>query len=604
MLYKVTTILSTILLCGYISTFAQDARSIVQPKIAISGNEIGQPAENTDVFTSAPVSFGKHNSGGLIWTVNNITDTQSGYDLQSNGSTQQLWYDLNNPGFVHSTFTYSAVDDNVWADRTCLYFGSTDFGTTWFELGGVPVNTGTSGRSGFPSIVGTSTGAAVISNHNNADQTATRSTIFIDNGPFEYNFTNHDPGATPNNQGEAIWPMLAINSDDDIVLASSINGGDSFYVNTLSNGVFSGWLPENGDQAETHSLNFSNGGKVGLAWIGGIGNDGNVYYKESTDNGLTWSTPVTVFTAIPDPVVPGDIYGPIRGVCVSFVDEAPVVVFEAGWQTNTGNYYPGREADIRFWSPNINGGVPKVIADSNNVSYFPNYGVADVMWHINRPVIGRSQLPGYLFVAFAATTGEYWPGASAADSTAFMCGMFLYSSDGGETWSDPEQFTPVSTPSLDFRHVSITPVAPAEPTDDDIITVHLVMQGDPMPASTANGWNIMPPSVTAQYYHFTTEILVVGVDDDIRVNEFNLEQNYPNPFNPSTSINYTLAEAGDVSLRVFDVLGREVATLVNSTQNAGSYDITFDASDLASGLYIYTLKTGNFVSSKKMMLLK
>ncbi len=89
---------------------------------------------------------------------------------------------------------------------------------------------------------------------------------------------------------------------------------------------------------------------------------------------------------------------------------------------------------------------------------------------------------------------------------------------------------------LDFRHVSIVPVAPVAPTDDDIITVHIAMQGDPMPASTANGWNIMPPSVTAQYYHFTSEILVVGVDDEIVANNFNLEQNYPNPFNPSTTI--------------------------------------------------------------------
>ncbi len=80
-------------------------------------------------------------------------------------------------------------------DRTSLYFGSTDGGTNWFELGGVPVNNGTTGRSGFPSIIGTSTGAAVISNHNNAlPSTTTRSTVFIDNSPFEYSFTNYDPG--------------------------------------------------------------------------------------------------------------------------------------------------------------------------------------------------------------------------------------------------------------------------------------------------------------------------------------------------------------------------------------------------------------------------
>jgi hypothetical protein len=115
----------------------------------------------------------------------------------------------------------------------------------------------------------------------------------------------------------------------------------------------------------------------------------------------------------------------------------------------------------------------------------------------------------------------------------------------------------------------------------------------------------MPPSITSQNYHFTTNILVVnGVGDDIIANSFNLEQNYPNPFNPSTTINYTLAERSTITLKVYDVLGNEVASLVNTTQEAGKYNVKFDASSLSSGLYIYTLNTGNFTSSKKMMLLK
>ena len=226
------------------------------------------------------------------------------------------------------------------------------------------------------------------------------------------------------------------------------------------------------------------------------------------------------------------------------------------------------------------------------------------MYPMGRPVIGRSQMHDYLFVAFQTTTGEYWPGATGADSTAFFRGMFMYSKDGGETWTAPEQFTPTSTPSLDFRHVSIVPVAPVSPVDDDNITVHLVMPGDPMPASTVNGWNIMPPSITSQNYHFTTDILIVGVDDNIIANNFTLEQNYPNPFNPSTTINYTLAERSAITLKVYDVLGNEVASLVNTTQEAGKYNVKFDASSLSSGLYIYTLNTGNFTSSRKMMLLK
>lgn len=86
--------------------------------------------------------------------------------------------------------------------------------------------------------------------------------------------------------------------------------------------------------------------------------------------------------------------------------------------------------------------------------------------------------------------------------------------------------------------------------------------------------------------------------------EYKLDQNYPNPFNPSTKIAYSIPQNSFVTLKVFDVLGKEVATLVNETKNAGNYEATFDASKLTSGMYIYELKTNNFVQNKKMMLVK
>jgi hypothetical protein len=85
---------------------------------------------------------------------------------------------------------------------------------------------------------------------------------------------------------------------------------------------------------------------------------------------------------------------------------------------------------------------------------------------------------------------------------------------------------------------------------------------------------------------------------------YSLEQNYPNPFNPVTTITYSIKVAGMASLKIYDVLGNEVITLVNEEKSAGSYKIEFDASYLASGIYFYTLKAGDFVSTKKMILLK
>ncbi len=89
-----------------------------------------------------------------------------------------------------------------------------------------------------------------------------------------------------------------------------------------------------------------------------------------------------------------------------------------------------------------------------------------------------------------------------------------------------------------------------------------------------------------------------------RVFTYNLSENYPNPFNPSTLIQYQLPENGFVSLKIYDITGREIASLVNQDQTSGKYAVSFDAADLASGLYLYQLKVNNFTSTKKMMLLK
>ncbi|MHB8581531.1 MAG: T9SS type A sorting domain-containing protein [Ignavibacteriaceae bacterium] len=86
--------------------------------------------------------------------------------------------------------------------------------------------------------------------------------------------------------------------------------------------------------------------------------------------------------------------------------------------------------------------------------------------------------------------------------------------------------------------------------------------------------------------------------------EYSLDQNYPNPFNPSTVISYTIPKEGNITLKVFNILGQEVSTLVNQIQTAGSYKVSFNASSLSSGVYFYTLSNGGFIQIKKMMLLK
>lgn len=108
------------------------------------------------------------------------------------------------------------------------------------------------------------------------------------------------------------------------------------------------------------------------------------------------------------------------------------------------------------------------------------------------------------------------------------------------------------------------------------------------------------------------QVILSGTTNDVaslnsgvsELDQFSLSQNYPNPFNPTTVIHYEIAADALVTLKIYDELGREVKTLVNQYQNKGKYDINFIAAKLSSGNYFYQLKAGNFISTKKMLLMK
>ena len=88
------------------------------------------------------------------------------------------------------------------------------------------------------------------------------------------------------------------------------------------------------------------------------------------------------------------------------------------------------------------------------------------------------------------------------------------------------------------------------------------------------------------------------------VKSFSLEQNYPNPFNPTTTLRFTIPDAGMVNLSVYNLLGEKVEEVLNQEMKSGSYEVNFDASKLSSGVYLYKITTGNYAASKKMILMK
>ena len=143
----------------------------------------------------------------------------------------------------------------------------------------------------------------------------------------------------------------------------------------------------------------------------------------------------------------------------------------------------------------------------------------------------------------------------------------------------------------------------------DSASIDLQLQFADIAGNNTN-WTISP-AFTVGKMPTITDVKDSEVENTIKEYSYKLNRNYPNPFNPSTIISYSLAKRGNVKLKIYDVLGREVATLVNKNQSAGNYEVQFDASassatarNLTSGIYFYRLQSGNFVESKKMVLVK
>ena len=189
------------------------------------------------------------------------------------------------------------------------------------------------------------------------------------------------------------------------------------------------------------------------------------------------------------------------------------------------------------------------------------------------------------------------------------------------TNSYPEKtytYTSTSTNGLLLTHVNFSgldatqtvSINRSELPNDGVSTYYLtnlfsgdvreVLQGEnTIPLDSLNGFE-------AVIYFFGTEpeIVDVNMEENFVISEYQLSQNYPNPFNPTTKITYQIPDAGFVTIKIYDILGREVATIVNSEKLTGKYDVSFNATNLTSGIYFYKLQAGNFTAIKKLMLLK
>lgn len=228
---------------------------------------------------------------------------------------------------------------------------------------------------------------------------------------------------------------------------------------------------------------------------------------------------------------------------------------------------------------------------------------------------------GILGVYRSTDNGANWEPANSGITAAFKNALLVsgnnlavggsnglyFSSNNGDSWDQPTAGIPVYGMSGIGAALYAVGQAIHRSTNDG--QTWSAIDITDLPGSIFNTLQIAGNYAFVNYFGVgvyrrpLSEITDVRSEVDLpRV--FSLEQNYPNPFNPSTKIVYRVKSRGFVELRVFDVLGREVATLVNEMKAPGEYSVTFDASHLSSGVYFYRLKAGDFVQTKKLTLLK
>ncbi len=349
----------------------------------------------------------------------------------------------------------------------------------------------------------------------------------------------------------------------------------------------------------------ASGNNLFAMWWNSTAGSETMQYKTSSDGGTTWSSLGALQTSLGlNGVINGDTCGPWFGMDVTYKPGTSDVF--AAWSTlyPTGTGMSSGDPQgckILVYSPGLNGGVPVEAAGRinmtiiSNTTQFLNRAALQVgVTPVSHPSLGFSEDGSALACFFSA----FQPGDSL-DGFEFNDIYVTYSYNGGANWTTPENIT--NTADWDELYPSVSEVGNLHSGNTYDWNIHYMATRGPGCQSFTDNAPVHRVFEVYQKISVTGIKQITGNVPDA----FSLYQNYPNPFNPSTSIRFDVQKQSNVTLKIYDVMGREITTLVNNeTVSPGTKEVDFDASDLSSGIYFYTLTAGDFSETKKMMLLK
>ncbi len=507
-------------------------------------------------------------------------DLRSQYDLQSNGNIKYIYQNPTNPQLMHACFMVSTDPGPGWDNRNVRYAYSTNGGSSWEYIGTVSTT-----RSGFPTLTVTNDNRAVILAHCTDGGGINRAQLFVDLAPGVGSWSTLDPGTNGNAALAPIWPEVSVDlSNNKILWAASQNGVDSALVDVCTNltspGTFTGYKPiPNCETAEQYSTAVGTG-KYGVAFVTLTQGASLI---ESNDGGVTWGAPQTIYT-----YNPADSIGLLRSIDLRYNGATPQVVFGL-LTTDAAGFYPGLPSKMVFWSPTVNGGNPVTVDSAGGLT--GSNSVNDVFVSVTRGVIGSGG-GSNIYVAYSKARSD-----TDAVGNNYFDMWFRYSADNGATWGPKTQTTNLAGQFSQLNDCRYAAISPSNAGN----TAHLITSIDTIAASNVNG---AAASWSKCYYVKIAPVIGINTISTEIPKGYDLSQNYPNPFNPTTKIKFALPNAGLVTLKMYDILGKEVSVLINKQMSAGTFEYEFNAIGLTSGVYFYRIESGNFVDTKKLVLVK
>jgi Secretion system C-terminal sorting domain len=519
------------------------------------------------------------------------------YDYKTNGeSNVYIQVNPTNPLEIQVIDVQADSTDPAGAStRRTKWTFSTNGGTSWEPNINVPDI-----RSGF-CVIELRNGAGVIANHNTAIAGQLNTNLYVDIVPLAGSFTEYGhPSPAP----FGIWPQIAVYNNGNVGMLgrrnSGANGLETLYYSFWNGTTLGAWTPVyftgNNWQGTVGSnmrfhLGTNGAGRVTMIIAPVLSDDtlfnSKVYQRTSTDNGANWGPVTTIFT-------PYGLNGGADTVATAggsgFTCKPNSTRWVYATPITTDNLYEhGRILSIR------DDGDTAIIATASQVGATITYNQAmSFVFNLDFPTLGWSADGSTLYCIFSVTMPDTSRGYNQRD---LFCS---YSLNEGSTWSNPIRLT--NTPTIDESYPSVSRWNKG--SSGNTYELNLVYMKDPGVGPTSFG-GTAPASRNTLVYRKLTAINVIGISNNqTLLKDYHLAQNFPNPFNPSTMIEYNLVKSGLVTLKVYDIIGREVATLVNEVQTTGVKEVEFNAANLPSGIYFYTINTGGFTDTKKMILVK